>query len=120
MHIVATREERRVSCTRTKRRVEFIVQRHWRRLSTPQWNEPMLLVFNPIRKRQQFMAGQPVLIAGKWRDANSSSTFRADNPATKEPLPDEYPVSTWADCDEALAAATTAAAELRAASPEKI
>ncbi len=38
---------------------------------------------------------QPVLIAGKWRDANSSGSFRAENPATREAL-DEFPISTWA------------------------
>ena len=48
---------------------------------------------------------QPILIAGSWRSANASSTFRAENPATKESLPEEYPVSTWADCEAALAAA---------------
>lgn len=46
----------------------------------------------------------PVLIAGRWRLAKSSSSFHAENPATREPL-DEYPVSSWDDCDEALAAA---------------
>ena len=63
---------------------------------------------------------QPVLINGSWRAANSSSTFRAENPATTEPLPEEYPVSTWQDCDAALAAATEAAAEMRSLSGEKI
>jgi alpha-ketoglutaric semialdehyde dehydrogenase len=50
---------------------------------------------------------QPVLIAGQWRPANASSTFRAENPATREPL-DEFPVSTWQDCDEALRSASDA------------
>jgi alpha-ketoglutaric semialdehyde dehydrogenase len=50
---------------------------------------------------------QPVLIAGKWREANSSGSFRAENPATREPL-DEFPISTWADCDDALQAASIA------------
>jgi NADP-dependent aldehyde dehydrogenase len=54
----------------------------------------------------------PVLISNRWRPAHSSGTFRAENPATKEPL-DEYPVSTWADCDEALSAAAEAFEELR-------
>ena len=50
---------------------------------------------------------QPVLIANSWRPARASSTFRAENPATREPL-DEFPVSTWEDCDEALRAASDA------------
>src|SRR5438093_10671675 len=48
-----------------------------------------------------------VLVAGRWRPASSSGTFRAENPATREPL-DEFPVSTWEDCDEALRAASSA------------
>src|SRR5437762_13920725 len=54
----------------------------------------------------------PVLLANHWRPANSSGTFRAENPATKEPL-DEFPISTWADCDEALSAAAEAFQQLR-------
>jgi len=53
-----------------------------------------------------------VLVANRWRPANFSGYFRAENPATKEPL-DEYPVSTWDDCDEALSAAVEAFEELR-------
>ena len=63
---------------------------------------------------------QPVLIAGRWRPARSSSSFQAENPATGELLPDTFPVSSWADCDDALAAATEAAAALRALPPERI
>src|SRR2546430_2245890 len=50
---------------------------------------------------------QPILITGRWRPANASSTFRAENPTTREPL-DEFPVSTWDDCDEALRVASEA------------
>jgi NADP-dependent aldehyde dehydrogenase len=60
----------------------------------------------------------PVLIAGRWRPANASSTFRAENPATREPL-EEYPVSTWQDCDEALTAAAEAFEQMRRMSAEK-
>ena len=66
------------------------------------------------------MPTQPILVAGQWRAANASSIFRAENPATTEPLPEEYPVSIWQDCDAALVAATEAAAELRSLSGEKI
>lgn len=59
------------------------------------------------------MSTQPVLIAGKWRAAAASGTFYADNPATQRPLPEEYPISSWADVDAALDAATNAADALR-------
>jgi NADP-dependent aldehyde dehydrogenase len=61
-----------------------------------------------------------VLIAGEWRPAKSIGTFHTQNPTTGEPLPGEYPVSSWDDCDAALSAAAEAAEELRAVPPEKI
>ncbi len=66
------------------------------------------------------MSLQPVLIAGTWRAAQAGENFHAENPATGEALPDEFPVSTWADCADALNAAAEAAAQLRAAPPEQI
>lgn len=66
------------------------------------------------------MLTHPVLIAGKWRPANTKQTFHAENPATGQALPGEYPVSVWNDCDAALEAAVEAAAQLRAATPEQI
>jgi alpha-ketoglutaric semialdehyde dehydrogenase len=66
------------------------------------------------------MSLQPVFIAGQWRAAVSGGTFRAENPATGETLPDEYPVSAWADCDAALNAAAGAADILRASPPEPV
>ena len=33
------------------------------------------------------MSVQPVLINGQWRAADSSKSFRAENPATGEALP---------------------------------
>lgn len=66
------------------------------------------------------MAMRTVLIDGAWRASNAAGTFRAENPATREPLADEYPVSAWADCDAALSAATRAHAELREMSGEAI
>jgi NADP-dependent aldehyde dehydrogenase len=53
------------------------------------------------------MSAQPVLISGRWRPAKPSGTFRAENPATREQL-DEFPVSTWGDCDEILQVAAQA------------
>src|SRR4051794_35657366 len=64
------------------------------------------------------MPAHSVLIAGRWRPARSSGTFRAENPATKEPL-DEYPISTWEDCDEALNAAAEAFEQMRRLSGEQ-
>ena len=54
----------------------------------------------------------PVLVAGRWRAAQASVTFRPQNPATRQPL-EEYPISTWADCEEALAAASEAFTQMR-------
>jgi alpha-ketoglutaric semialdehyde dehydrogenase len=62
----------------------------------------------------------PVLIDGTWRTAAATFTFQANNPATGEVLPTHFPISEWEDCDSALAAATPAAAELRAIAPERI
>ena len=66
------------------------------------------------------MSVQPVLIAGAWRPAAASGSFRAENPATGELLPEEFPVSSWADCDTALTAAMEAADRLCHAPPEQI
>jgi alpha-ketoglutaric semialdehyde dehydrogenase len=63
---------------------------------------------------------QPVLLAGEWRAATAKTGFRAENPATKEPLEEVYPISEWADCDRALNAAVAAAEVLRSTPPETI
>lgn len=63
---------------------------------------------------------EPVLINGEWKQANASSTFQSFNPNTTEPLPCEFPVSNWSDCDEALSAAVSAASELRVLSGSQI
>lgn len=66
------------------------------------------------------MAVQQILIDGRWRDARAVGTFRAENPRTREPLAEEYPVSDWSDCDQALDAAARAADELRRTPPERL
>src|SRR5262249_29439382 len=66
------------------------------------------------------MTVYPVLIDGVWRDARRVSTFRAVNPATGEPMPGEYPVSSWDDCDATLDAPAAAAGELRNTPPPDI
>lgn len=63
---------------------------------------------------------QPVLIAGRWRPADSQRTFQAENPATREPLPDQYPVSAWSDCEAALDSAVQASTELRSRPTEDL
>jgi len=63
---------------------------------------------------------QPVLINGQWRQAKSSGSFRAENPASGELLADEFPTSTWADCDETLNAAAEAALNLATTPPKQL
>jgi NADP-dependent aldehyde dehydrogenase len=63
---------------------------------------------------------QPVLIAGQWRPSHAAAQFQSENPATRSRLPDEYPVSTWQDCNEALGAAAAAADVMRRLPPEQI
>ena len=65
------------------------------------------------------MPAHPVLIAGRWRPANATATFRAENPATREPL-DEFPISAWGDCDEALSAAAEAFEQMRSLTGDQI
>lgn len=55
---------------------------------------------------------EPVLIDGKWRQAQPVGSFRAVDPSTRAPLAKQYPVSSWADCDAALSAADTAARQM--------
>jgi NADP-dependent aldehyde dehydrogenase len=62
----------------------------------------------------------PILIAGQWRAACSAGSFRAENPATAKPLAEEYPISTWDDCEAALEAATAAFQALRALPADRI
>ena len=63
---------------------------------------------------------QPILIDGSWQPADASGSFRAIEPTTGKQRPDDFPVSSWSDCDRALTAAVTAAAELRSISGEQI
>ncbi len=61
-----------------------------------------------------------VLINGQWREADASGDFQAENPATRELLPERYPISSWPDCEAALNAAVAAAEELRRTPPGQI
>jgi NADP-dependent aldehyde dehydrogenase len=66
------------------------------------------------------MSKQKVLIDGLWRDADSVGFFHAFNPATGAALPDEFPISSWADSEAALEAAAKAAMILRDISRDAI
>jgi 2,5-dioxopentanoate dehydrogenase len=58
---------------------------------------------------------QPVLIAGEWQAADRPvGAFTATNPATRTPLPDQYPVSSIEEVDRACAAGQAAATALGA------
>lgn len=71
-------------------------------------------------KPRALMQSEPVLIGGQWREASLTGTFQAENPATGQRLPEQYPVSAWTDCDAALETAAKAAVELRSIGPERI
>ena len=61
-----------------------------------------------------------VLVAGQWRESQTSSFFQAEAPSTGEMLPTQYPVSPREEVMEALRAGAAAAGELRGAEPEKV
>lgn len=61
-----------------------------------------------------------VLINGQWREANSSGSFSAANPGNREPHTDQYPLSDWTDCEEAIAAAVEAFSEMRGMDRSKL
>lgn len=62
----------------------------------------------------------PVLIDGSWRSAAACGTFQAEDPTRREVLPGAFPISSWSDCDDALAAAARAAVELRRLPVERL
>jgi NADP-dependent aldehyde dehydrogenase len=59
------------------------------------------------------------LIDGQWRASSGTASFQAVNPATREQLPGEYPVSPWAEVEQAIQAADRVARELRNAPGER-
>lgn len=64
---------------------------------------------------------QPVLLNGSWRSScNPEGTFNAINPATREALPETYPISGKEDVELALTAAQQAVGELSSLAPEVI
>ena len=61
-----------------------------------------------------------ILIDGQWRKASADETFHAFNPTTGEALKAQFPISTWVDCAETLAAADKAAIALRTITPDRL
>lgn len=66
------------------------------------------------------MAIAPILLDGRWTESQSVGAFQAENPTTQRKLPTEFPISSWADCDRALGAATEAFDELRRLPPPRV
>ena len=62
----------------------------------------------------------PILVDGRWQVPSSRESFQSSNPATGQPLPERFPISSWQDCERILDAAVSAAAELRRLEPERI
>lgn len=46
-----------------------------------------------------------VLIDGQWRESLGGESFQAVNPATGEQLPEHFPISPWAEIEQAIEAA---------------
>lgn len=70
----------------------------------------------------QTQNGQPVqvLLDGQWRVSQSTGTFTATNPTSGESISTLFPISSWDDCELALAAADRAFWELKKCGTEKI
>lgn len=66
------------------------------------------------------MATHPILIAGQWQASDSTGTFQAADPRAATSIPEDYPVSSWADCESALDAASVAFEQLRIMPRENI
>ena len=62
----------------------------------------------------------PILHNGQWVNSEAASSFQAANPATKQPLDEHYPISSWSDLDKTLTAATDAFWKLRSLEAERI
>jgi NADP-dependent aldehyde dehydrogenase len=66
------------------------------------------------------MAKQPVLINGEWRQSKSDGSFQAVNPTEKQAMPQEFPVSSLEEVEEALQAGHEAVVALRSIPVGKI
>jgi NADP-dependent aldehyde dehydrogenase len=56
---------------------------------------------------------QPILVKGKWVQSTSAVVFRPIDPNTGKMLDDQYPLSTWGDCEKVLDAAGAAFDQLQ-------
>ncbi len=65
-------------------------------------------------------AAAKILIDGQWIASEAESTFQAYDPSQCKTLEATFPVSSWADCEKALDAASRAAVELRELGPERV
>ena len=63
---------------------------------------------------------QPVLVAGKWRASDAAGTFQPDNPQTREPTGETYPVSSAQEVEEVIRASHRASLELKEVPAENI
>ena len=59
------------------------------------------------------MSTQPVLLNGKWLASTGTRTFQAVNPATGQPIAEEYVVSPWAELERAIEAAAAGSRQMR-------
>lgn len=59
------------------------------------------------------MSNQQILINGSWTDSTSTATFQAVNPATKQPIDGDFPVSPWDEVETAVQAAANASRLMR-------
>ena len=66
------------------------------------------------------MATQKVLIGGEWLSSNASGTFQAEDPKAGVAIPDDYPISSWAECVAALESASCAYEAMRTLPRETI
>lgn len=55
------------------------------------------------------MTMQPVLIGGRWQASTATAGFAAIDPKTRQPLPEQYPVSPWSEIETCLQHAARAA-----------
>ena len=59
------------------------------------------------------MSAHPVLINGQWRPSSGKETFQAVNPANKQPIPGDFPISPWSEIEEVIRCSAEAAAAVR-------
>ncbi len=66
------------------------------------------------------MSVNKILINGEWREASQHDRFSPYSPTTGEKIAQDYPISNWSDCDDALNAARNAYQALQSISRESI